>query len=108
MNLSVITGTIATIPHYRIRRFVPTTTFDIHVEVARRTDTFHIRTMHDLAKESRHLHPGDPVTIFGYLHAEPHDMPDRSTWHRVKIVADQIEPRVNPTEITDCVVTSDP
>lgn len=108
MNLTVITGTIATIPRYRLRGFVPTTTFDIHVDVARRTDTFHIRAMNDLAKRSRLLHPGVPVTIIGYLHAEPNDMPDRSIWHRVEIVADRIEPRINPTEITDCVVTSDP
>lgn len=50
MNLTVITGTIATIPRYRIRGFVPTTTFDIHVDVARHTHTFHIRAMNNLAK----------------------------------------------------------
>lgn len=108
MNLTVITGTIASIPRYRLRGFVPTTTFDICVDVARRTHTFHIRAMNDLAKQSRHLRTGDPVTIIGCLHAEPNDMPDRSIWHRVEIVADQIEPRIDPTGITDCFIKSLP
>ena len=90
MNLTAITGTIATIPRYRIRGFVPTTTFDIHVDAARRTHTFHIRACNDLAKQSRHLRVDDPVAITGHLHAESYDMPDRSIWHRVEIVADRI------------------
>ena len=96
MNHTAVTGTVATIPRYRIRGFVPTTTFDLHVDMARRTYTFHIRALNSLAKQSRRFHVDDPVAITGYLHAEPYDMPDRSIWHRVEIVAYEIDHRTDP------------
>lgn len=105
MNLTTISGTIASIPRYRSRGFVPTTTFDIHVDVAHRTHTFHVRAMNDLAKQSRHLHAGDTVAITGYLHAEPYDMPDRSIWHRVEIVANEIDHPADLKVITNLVGT---
>ena len=98
MNTAAITGTVATVARYRIRGFVPTTTFDIEVDFARRVYAFHVRAMNDLAKNSRHLGVGDPVAFTGYLHAEPYDMPDCSIWHRVEIVAYEIDhhPRLAP------------
>jgi hypothetical protein len=91
MNTAALTGDVATAPRYRLRGFVPTTTFDIQVDFARRVYTFHVRAMNDLAKTCRHLRPGDPVAVTGYLHAEPYDMPDCSIWHRVEIVAYEID-----------------
>ena len=59
--------------------------------------------MNDLATQSRHLRVDAPVAITGYLHAEPYDMPDRSIWHRVEIIAYEIEQPADPTAITNCV-----
>lgn len=91
MNTVAVSGTIATQPQYRTRGFVPTTSFDVHVEFARRIYMFHIRAMNDLARTTRRYRPGDHVAVTGYLHAEPFDMPDRSVWHRVEIVAYEID-----------------
>jgi len=93
MNTAAITGIIPTEPRYRIRGFTPVTTFDVTVPFARRSYTFHVRALNDLAKTSRHWHAGDEVSVTGYLHAEPYDMPDRSVWHRVDIVAYEIDHR---------------
>jgi hypothetical protein len=91
MNTTAITGTVATSPRYRVRAFVPTTDFDVTVEFARRSYTFHVRLMNDLAKTARRYVPGDHVAVVGYLHSEPFDMPDCSVWHRVEIVGYEIE-----------------
>ena len=96
MNTTAITGHVATTPRYRVRGFVPTTTFDVRVDFARRLYTFHVRAMNDLAKTSRHFRVADQVAITGYLHAEPYDMPDSSIWHRVEIVAYEIEHQPHP------------
>jgi hypothetical protein len=91
MNTAAITGNVATAPRCRVRGFVPTTTFDITVDFARRGYTFHVRAMNDLARSSRRLRVGDLVAVNGYLHAEAFDMPDCSIWHRVEIVAYEID-----------------
>lgn len=99
MNTAAVSGTVATVPRYRTRGFVPTTTFDIRVDFARRAYTFHVRAMNDLARQSRHFQVADPVEITGYLHAEPYDMPDRSLWHRVEIVAYEIDRQSRATPV---------
>ncbi|MGE0307160.1 MAG: single-stranded DNA-binding protein [Acidimicrobiia bacterium] len=91
MNTAAITGIVATAPRYRMREVLPTTTFDVSVAFARRTYTFHVRALNDLAKETRYLRPGDQLAINGYLHSELYDMPDRSVWYRVEIVAYDVE-----------------
>ena len=96
MNTATITGTIATTPRYRRRGLVPATTFDIHVDIDRRAHTFHVRAMNDLARQSRYLRIDALVTITGYLHADPYDMPDNSVWHRVEIVAHQVDQQPPP------------
>lgn len=101
MNTTAITGHVATTPRYRVRGFVPTTTFHVRVDFARRLYPFHVRAMNDLAKTSRHFRVADKVAITGYLHAEPYDMPDSSIWHRVEIVAYEIDhqPHTADTEL---------
>jgi len=101
MNSAAITGTVSSAPRHRVRGFVPATTFDVCVDFARRSYTFRVRAMNDLANDTRHLHVGDPVAVTGYLHAEPYDMPDRTVWHRVEIVAYEIDVQPLPTGAVD-------
>lgn len=71
MNTTAITGTVTTIPRYRIRAFVPTTAFDVRVDFARRAYTFRISALNDLARTAQTIQVGDHVAITGYLHLEP-------------------------------------
>lgn len=91
MNNLAITGTVATVPRHFVHAFVPTTTFDLRVEFARRTYTFQVRAMNDDAKSCRYLHVNDPVAITGYLHIEPTRRPDGQVVERVEIAAYDVE-----------------
>lgn len=96
MNTAAITGIVATIPTYKLRGFLPATDFDVTVTTGRRTYTIHVQALNDQAKTARRYVTGDLVAITGYLHTEACDMPDRSVWHRVKIVAYEIDYRPAP------------
>ncbi len=102
MNTAAIAGTVATTPIYKTRGCLPTTDFDVTVTCGRRNHTIHVQALNDQARTARRYVPGDHVAITGYLHSEACDMPDRSVWHRVKIVAYEIDhqpaPDTNPLE----------
>ena len=91
MNSIASTGTVASAPQHVILGFVPSTTFDLRVDFARRTYTFQVRAMNDDAKSSRYLHVNDPVAITGYLHAEPINPLDNESGQRVEITAYEVE-----------------
>lgn len=76
------------------------TEFDITVTTGRRRSTFHVTALNDLAKTARHFTTGDRIELTGYLHAEPFDMPDRTTWHRVEIIAYEIDHHPTPATAT--------
>ena len=62
-----------------------------------------MQALNDQAKTAGRYVAGDLVAVTGYLHTEACDMPDRSIWHRVKIVAYEIDhqpaPDTHPIEI---------
>lgn len=100
MNNVAITGRVATTPHHTYSGFMHRTEFDISVMTARREYTFHVTALNDLARTARRLDTGDHVAISGYLHSEPFDMPDRTVWHRVEIVAYEIDHQLSLDPIT--------
>ena len=93
MNTATITGTVSSVPTFKHRGFVPTTDFDVTVAVGRRRHTLHVQALNDQAKVARRYVIGDHVAVTGYLNSEAFDMPDRSVWQRVKIVAYEIDHR---------------
>lgn len=86
MNTAAITGTIATPPTYNVHGFVPHHAVQRHGQ--HRSPRAHTpRPNNERPRQDRApLGPGDHVAVVGYLHAEPHDMPDRTVWQRVEIV----------------------
>ena len=58
---------------------------------ARREYTFHVTALNEFAKTARLFAAGDRVELSGYLHSELFDMPDRTVWHHVEIVAYEID-----------------
>lgn len=96
MNTATITGIVSSVPTFRHRGFVPATDFDVTVAVGRRCHTLHVQALNDLAKVARRYVVGDHVAVTGYLNSEAFDMPDRSVWHRVKIVAYEIDHQPAP------------
>jgi single-stranded DNA-binding protein len=93
MNTATITGTVSTVPTCKTRGFEPTTDFDVTVTTGRRTYTLHVQALNGEAKTARRYLIGDQVAVTGYLNSEAFDMPDRSVWYRVKIVAYEVEHR---------------
>jgi hypothetical protein len=91
MNTVALTGLVASSPAHHFSGFMHRTEFDITVTTARREYTFHVSALNELAKAARRLEVGDRVEITGYLRSEPFDMPDRTVWHRVEIVAYEID-----------------
>jgi len=96
MNTATITGTVTSLPTYKTRGFVPTTDFDVAVTTGRRTYTLHVQALNTQAKTARRYVIGDQVAVSGFLNSEAFDMPDRSVWYRVKIVAFEVEHRPAP------------
>jgi single-stranded DNA-binding protein len=92
MNAATISGLVAGMPHSRRRIIGATTTFDLDVLApgGERVDRFHVIAYRDAAGDLRNLKPGDSVTVTGHLRSEPWDMPDRSVWYRVELVAHAI------------------
>ena len=91
MNSVAVTGRVATTPVHTYAGFMHRTRFSIEVTTGRRQHTLDVVALNDLAKSARCLTIGDPIGVTGYLHAEPFDMPDRTIWHRVDIVAYEID-----------------
>lgn len=91
MNSVTVIGVVTTQPDHRVSGFTHSTAFDITVTTGRRENTLHVTARNDLAKDARHLHVGEHVAIVGYLLSDAFDMPDRTVWYRVEIVADQID-----------------
>lgn len=91
MNSVALTGRVASSPAHHFSGFMHRTDFDIVVTTAGREYTFHVSALNELAKTARRLQVGDRVEITGYLHSEPFDMPDRTVWHRVEVVAYEID-----------------
>jgi len=91
MNTATISGTVSSAPTFMHRGFVPTTDFDVTVPVGRRRHTLHVQALNDQARVARRYVIGDHVAVTGYLNSEAFDMPDRSVWQRVKIVAYEID-----------------
>jgi hypothetical protein len=52
-----------------------------------RVDRFQVIAHRYVASALRDVHAGGSVTVNGHLRSEPFDMPDRSVWYRVAIVA---------------------
>ena len=92
MNAATISGLVVATPSTRRRIRGSTTTFDLDVLApgGERVDRFHVVAHRDVAGDLRNVDPGDSVTVTGHLQAEPCDMPDRSVWYRVEVVAHTI------------------
>lgn len=91
MNSVAITGLVATTPTHTFVGFMHRTRFSIEVSTGRRQHILEVVALNDLARTARRLAIGDPIGVTGYLHAEPFDMPDRTIWQRVDIVAYEID-----------------
>lgn len=89
MNTATVTGLVATAPRDRRRIIGSTTTFDLDVLApgGERVDRFHVIAYRDAAHDLHNVRPGDSLTVTGHLRSEPFDMPDRTVWHRVELVA---------------------
>jgi hypothetical protein len=89
MNRVTIGGVVVGTPTCR-RSLVRTTThfeLDVSAEDGERVDRFQVVASRDLADDLRGVRHGDVITVTGYLRSEPFDMPDRSVWYRVELVA---------------------
>ena len=91
MNSVALTGRAASPPTHTFSGFMHRTEFDVIATTARRACTFHVAALNELAKAARRFTVGDRIDVSGYLDSEPFDMPDRSVWHRVEIVAYEID-----------------
>jgi hypothetical protein len=93
VNAATLSGLVVTAPTARRRLAYSTTAFDLDVlgPGGERVDRFHVISSRDAISDLRHtLHAGDAVTVTGHLRSEPFDMPDRSVWYRVELVARSI------------------
>ncbi len=89
MNTATLTGLVVGLPSNHRRIIGSTTTFDLDVLApgGQRVDRFHVIAYRDVACDLRNVHSGDSLTVTGHLRSEPCDMPDRSVWLRVELVA---------------------
>lgn len=100
MNSVIVAGTVASAPDHHYVRLTHTTEFDVDVATATRrprTDRLHVVAREHLAGPAARLAVGTPVAVAGFLRSEAFDMPDRSIWHRVEIVAHSIT-RLGPSD----------
>jgi hypothetical protein len=89
MIAATVSGLLVGAPSARRRIIGSTTTFDIDVLApgGERIDRFHVIAYRDAACDLGNVRSGDSITVTGYLRSEPWDMPDRSIWYRVELVA---------------------
>lgn len=91
MNNVAITGRVTSAPKHTYSGFMHTTQFDLTTRTGRRDDLLHVVVHNDLAHTARHLDIGDEVAVTGYLRSEAFDMPERSIWYRVEVVAYEVD-----------------
>ena len=91
MNNVAIIGRVTSTPRHHYSGFMHTTECDLTTRTGRRDYVLHVVAHNDLAHTARHLAIGDQVAVTGYLRSEAFDMPDRSIWYRVEIVAYELD-----------------
>ena len=89
MNGATISGKVVSAPILHRCRLVAKAEFDLDVPApcGDRIDRFHVVAGRDLAAAVGDVRQGDPIAVTGYLRSEPFDMPDRTVWYRVELVA---------------------
>jgi hypothetical protein len=60
---------------------------DVLAPGGERVDRFQVVAYRDLTDDLRGVRRDDSITVTGYLRSEALDMPDRSVWYRVELVA---------------------